>query len=91
MSVGWSSIAIGPIRETVAELVKKFAVNPEIIAIIDQLIFKEFDGRDSNKLLNFKTNHDDAPVSFIWNPKEIVAANNKITPQFVFLFNLNAS
>ena len=51
-----------------------------------QLTLEEFEGRESNKLLNFKTSHDDAPVSLIWKPRDIVAANNKITPQLVFLF-----
>ena len=85
ISVGCSSIAMGPIRETVAELVKKFAVRPDKIAIIDQLTFIELEGSEFNNSLNFITSHDEAPVSLIWNPNEIVAANNKITPQLVFL------
>ena len=86
ISVGWSSIAIGPINDTVAELVKKLAVKPDKTAIIDQLTFIEFEGKVANSSLNFKTSHDEAPVSLIWKPKEIVAAKSKITPQFVFLF-----
>ena len=86
ISVGWSSIAIGPIKDTVAELVKKLAVSPDKTAIIDQLTFIEFEGNVSNNSLNFKTSHEEAPVSFIWNPSEIVAAKRRMTPQFVFLF-----
>ena len=86
ISVGCNSIAIGPIRDTVAELVKKFAVRPDKIAMIDQLTLIEFEGSEFNSSLNFITSHDEAPVSLIWNPNEIVAANNKITPQLVFLF-----
>ena len=58
-------MAIGPISETVAELVKKFAVNPDKIAIIDQLTFIEFEGRVSKNSLNLNTSHDEAPVSLI--------------------------
>ena len=70
----------------VAELVKKFAVNPVSIAIKDQLISKLLSGIRAKSALNFITNQDEAPVSLIWNPSEIVAANRRITPQFVFLF-----
>ena len=86
ISVGCNSIAIGPIRDTVAELVKKFAVRPDKIAMIDQLTFVELEGSEFKSSLNFITYHDEAPVSLIWKPNEIVAANNKITPQLVFLF-----
>ena len=85
ISVGCNSIAIGPINDTVAELVKKFAVKPDNTAIIDQLTFIELEGRVANNSLNFITSHDDAPVSLIWKPKEIVAAKSRITPQLVFL------
>ena len=56
---------MGPIRETVAELVKKFAVRPDKIAIIDQLTFVELEGSEFNNSLNFITSHDEAPVSLI--------------------------
>ena len=85
ISVGWSSIAIGPISDTVAELVKKFAVKPDKIAMIDQLTFIEFEGSVSSNSLNLNTSHDEAPVSLIWKPKDIVAAKRRITPQLVFL------
>lgn len=85
ISVGCNSIAIGPIKETVAELVKKLAVNPDKTAIIDQLKSMEFEGRVDNNSLNFTTNHEEAPVSLIWKPKEIVAAKSRMTPQLVFL------
>ena len=65
ISVGCSSIAIGPISDTVAELVKKFAVRPDKIAIIDQLTFVELEGSEFKSSLNFITNHDEAPVSLI--------------------------
>ena len=86
ISVGCSSIAIGPISDTVAELVKKLAVNPDKIAIIDQLTFSEFEGRVSKNSLNLNTSHDEAPVSLIWKPRDIVAAKSRMTPQFGFLF-----
>jgi len=40
ISEGCSSIAMGPNNDMVAELVKKFAVSPVMIAMKDQLIFK---------------------------------------------------
>ena len=82
--LGCNSIAIGPNKDVVAELVKKFAVKPVIIAINDQLN-DESSGRLDIIILNLSISHDAAPVSFIWNPRDIVAANNRITPQLVFL------
>mgnify|MGYP003302181502 CR=1 FL=1 len=83
--LGSNSIAIGPNKDVVAELVKKFAVKPVIIVINDQLN-DESSGRLDIIMLNLLINHSAAPVSLIWNPRDIVAANNKITPQLVFLF-----
>jgi hypothetical protein len=56
---------MGPNNEIVAELVKKFAVNPVNIAIKDQLILKLLSGISAKSALNFITNQDEAPVSFI--------------------------
>ena len=84
ISFGCSSIAIGPNRDVVAELVKKFDVKPVSIAMNDQLK-DESSGKEDVSSLNLSTSQDDAPVSLIWNPSEMVAANNRITPQLVFL------
>ena len=62
--LGCNSIAIGPNKDVVAELVKKFAVKPVIIAINDQLK-DESSGKDDVSSLNRSTNQDDAPVSLI--------------------------
>ena len=80
ISFGCSSIAIGPSRDVVAELVKKFDVKPVSIAMNDQLK-DESSGKNDVSSLNFPTNQDDASVSLICNPSEMVAANNRMTPQ----------
>ena len=63
--------AIGPIKDTVAELVKKLAVSPDKTAIIDQLTFIEFEGKVANNSLNFKTSHDEALFHLFETPVKL--------------------